>query len=86
MSYIDKKISDAEIELGRLIKIREAINRREFPITIKIFAYASNEYLYKIGNELGLTGEALDYFSHADEYEITILVGADGSVNPVGVK
>ena len=85
MSSIDDQIKDARLKLERLERIKNSIDF-SFPQKIQINAYASKESLYSMGEKLGLTGDALRMFAHAQEYFIICSVDADGVVTPLMLK
>ena len=82
MATIDEQIAKAKRDL-------EELERRKtltFPQEIEIHAYASRDHLYDDGEKIGLSGEALRMFAHAEQYIIICRVDSDGMVTPLRLK
>jgi hypothetical protein len=76
---INMRIADKEAELKRLVAQREAIKTAKFPARVEIYANTDRDYMYNVGEKLGLAGKELDTFSYADEWTLVIKVDADGT-------
>jgi hypothetical protein len=69
-------LADAELRLRHEVAFLSA----PWPKTVTLYAYAKEEALWETGGTLGLTGEALRRFCHAQEYKLTVKVAANGEV------
>ena len=81
---LDDEIAAAEARIEELRK-RKKQQKGPWPKRCKIYVHGSKERNYKDGEQLGLSGEALDLFMYtAYEVELIYEVQEDGSSELIG--
>jgi hypothetical protein len=79
MDSKQQRIDELQKEIDELKRKKDLIENSKFPKRIILYPTCSSDELYEKGEELGLTGDALDLFAHAEEWEIVIRIDADGT-------
>ena len=84
LTPLDREIAEAEARVEEL-KARKAKDTGPWPKRCKLYVHGSKESNYDAGEQLGLSGEALDLFMYtACEVELIYEVQEDGSSKLLG--
>ena len=86
LNDVDLALANTAHELADLQRQRDALlaeAARPWPKRVTLYVYAEQTALFEEGTRLGLTGDALFMFGHAQEYTIEVTVAEDGRVSVV---